>query len=127
MPIAERRPGSYRKTPWSKVTEASRSATGRWGRSRSPGSPAPGLPLATPRPKGCSPPERLEVAATCTLDRVDGVFKITTVVLQVRRRVSGLDAEGLQTAAERAHEICPVSNALRGNVDIRVNASLREA
>jgi osmotically inducible protein OsmC len=83
--------------------------------------------LATPRPKGCSPPERLEVAATCTLDRVDGVFKITTVVLQVRRRVSGLDAEGLQTAAERAHEICPVSNALRGNVDIRVNASLREA
>ena len=43
------------------------------------------------------------------------------MVLDVHGRVPGLDAEGFQNAAEQG---CPVSNALRGNVDIQVNASL---
>jgi osmotically inducible protein OsmC len=67
-------------------------------------------------------PEELHVDATCTLDM--GSLKVTTVVLDVRGRVSGLDAEGFQNAAEQAEQACPVSNALRGNVDIQVNASL---
>jgi len=51
-------------------------------------------------------------------------LKITSTVLDVRGKVSGLDAEGFQNAAEQAEQGCPVSNALRGNVDIQVNASL---
>ena len=50
--------------------------------------------------------------------------KITTMVLDVHGKVPGLDAEGFQNAAEQAEQGCPVSNALRGNVDIEVNVRL---
>jgi osmotically inducible protein OsmC len=67
-------------------------------------------------------PEELDINAVCTFD-VDQL-KITTMVLDVHGRVPGLDADGFQSAAEQADQGRPVSNALRGNVDIRVNASL---
>jgi osmotically inducible protein OsmC len=67
-------------------------------------------------------PEELNISAVCTFD-VDQV-KVTKMVLDVRGRVPGLDAEGFQNAAEQADQGCPVSNALRGNVDIQLNASL---
>ena len=67
-------------------------------------------------------PDELNVTATCTLDM--GSLKITTVVLDVHGRVSGLDAEGFRSATEEAEQACPVSNALRANVDIQLNASL---
>ena len=67
-------------------------------------------------------PEELNIDAVCTFD-ADQV-KITTMVLDIRGRVPGLDAEGFQNAAEQAEQGCPVSNALRGNVDMQVNASL---
>jgi osmotically inducible protein OsmC len=67
-------------------------------------------------------PEELNISAVCTFD-ADQV-KITTMVLDVRGRVPGLDAEGFQNAAEQGMQACPVSNALRGNVDFQLNASL---
>ena len=67
-------------------------------------------------------PEELNISDVCTFD-VDQV-KVTKMVLDVRGRVPGLDAEGFQSAAERGEEACPISNALRGNVDIQLNASL---
>ena len=67
-------------------------------------------------------PEELNVSAVCTFDADQ--LKVTTMVLDVRGRVPGLDAEGFQNAAEQANQGCPVSNALRGNVDIQLNASL---
>ncbi len=67
-------------------------------------------------------PEELNISAVCTFD-VDQV-KVTTIVLDVRGRVPGLDAEGFQNAADQAEQGCPVSNALRGNVDVQVNATL---
>ena len=72
--------------------------------------------------EGGNEPEELNISAVCTFD-VDQV-KITTVVLDVRGRVPGLDAEGFQSAAEQAEQGCPVSNALRGNVDVQINATL---
>ena len=73
---------------------------------------------------GGTPPERLEITAVCTFD-VDNV-KVSSVDLDVRGRVAGLDAEGFQKAVEQGNQGCPVSNALRGNVEIRINASLDE-
>jgi lipoyl-dependent peroxiredoxin len=67
-------------------------------------------------------PEELNISAVCTFDADQ--LKVTSSVLDVRGKVSGLDAEGFQNAAEQAEQGCPVSNALRGNVDIQVNASL---
>jgi lipoyl-dependent peroxiredoxin len=67
-------------------------------------------------------PEELNISAVCTFD-IDQV-KVTKMVLDVRGRVPGLDAEGFQSAAEQGEQGCPISNALRGNVDIQLNASL---
>jgi osmotically inducible protein OsmC len=67
-------------------------------------------------------PEELNISAVCTFD-VDQV-KVTKMVLDVRGRVPGLDAEEFQNAAEQGEQGCPISNALRGNVDIQLNASL---
>ena len=67
-------------------------------------------------------PEELDISAVCTFDADQ--LKITTMVLDVHGKVPGLDAEGFQSAAEQAEQGCPVSNALRGNVDIQLNVSL---
>jgi len=67
-------------------------------------------------------PDELNISAVCTFDADQ--LKVTTMVLDIRGRVPGLDAEGFQDAAEQANQGCPVSNALRGNVDILLNASL---
>jgi osmotically inducible protein OsmC len=72
--------------------------------------------------EGGTPPERLEITAVCTFD-VDNV-KISSVDLDIRGHVPGIDAEDFQNAIGQAEQGCPVSNALRGNVEIRVNASL---
>jgi lipoyl-dependent peroxiredoxin len=72
--------------------------------------------------EGGTPPERLEIRAVCTFD-VDNV-KVSGVDLDIRGHVPDIDAEGFQSAVEQADQGCPVSNALRGNVEIRVNASL---
>jgi lipoyl-dependent peroxiredoxin len=71
-----------------------------------------------------TPPTRLNVTATATFDRVNGAAKITTLDLQVRGQVPGLDQAGFAEAARKAEQGCPVSNALRGNVDIRLTAQL---
>jgi lipoyl-dependent peroxiredoxin len=68
------------------------------------------------------PPDRLTVSAACTLDEVDGAPRITTVELAVRAEVPGLAPAELERAVGRAADLCPVSNALRGNVEISVRS-----
>lgn len=74
-----------------------------------------------------TPPERVAVDAACTLDEVDGAPKITSVELTVRARVPGLERPAFDDAVERAAALCPVSNALRDNVEIAVQAELEQA
>ena len=71
-----------------------------------------------------TPPQRLTVAAACTLDEVDGAPRITTVELTVHASVESLDAAGLEQSVAKAADLCPVSNALRGNVAISVAGQL---
>ena len=68
--------------------------------------------------------ERLHVNATCTFEQVEGGFKVSTMVLDVRGKVPGLDQASFEKAAQAAGQGCPVSNALRNNVAISVNAQL---
>src|SRR5215212_1380864 len=63
-----------------------------------------------------TPPERVAVSAACTLGEVEGVPRITTVEVTVRVQVPGLEAAVLKGIVGRAADLCPVSNALRGNV-----------
>ncbi len=71
-----------------------------------------------------TPAERLTVDATCTVEQVGGGFKVSTMVLDVRGKVPGLDQVGFEQTAQQAEQGCPVSNALRNNVAIHVNAQL---
>ena len=74
-----------------------------------------------------TPPERLAVTAACTLDEVDGAPRVTSVDLSVRAVVPGLDAEKFERMVGRAEDLCPVSNALHGNVRISVRHELEGA
>jgi lipoyl-dependent peroxiredoxin len=69
-----------------------------------------------------TPPERLAVSAACTLDELAGAPRITTVELTVRAQVPGLEAVTLERMVGRAADLCPVSNALRGNVKMNVRS-----
>ena len=71
-----------------------------------------------------TPPEHLTVSATCALEQRHDGFKITSVDLDVSGYASGIDQHGFQEAVQRAAGLCPVSNALKGNVDISWQARL---
>jgi lipoyl-dependent peroxiredoxin len=72
-----------------------------------------------------TPPERLHVVATVSLDpRQGGGVEVTKSALEVTGTVPGLDQAGFQAAAERGEQACPISNALRDNVQITVTATL---
>jgi len=71
-----------------------------------------------------TPPEKLEVSATSSFDKLDAGFKITRMELDVQGRVTGIDSTTFEQAARQAEQGCPVSNALRGNVEISVEARL---
>lgn len=70
------------------------------------------------------PPERLQIGATCRLELGEGGLRITEVGLEVRGSVPGLDEQEFVRIAREAEQSCPVSNALRGNVEIDLDAAL---
>lgn len=65
-------------------------------------------------------PELIEVQATCTFEPPT----ITAVDLAVVAVVPGADEAAFREALTAAEGSCPVSNALRGSVEIRVNGRL---
>jgi lipoyl-dependent peroxiredoxin len=67
---------------------------------------------------------RVSTTATCTLSFIDGAPRITSMKLVVRAVVPGLDQAGFVAAAEEAKNGCPVSNALKGNVALELDAKL---
>ena len=68
-------------------------------------------------------PESITTEAACTVEKVGQGFKITTIELRTRARVTGLDEAKFQEAAQNAKNGCPVSQALAG-VDIKLDATL---
>jgi osmotically inducible protein OsmC len=71
-----------------------------------------------------SKPESLDVSATVTFDRVGDGFKVVSSALDVRGKVPGIDQAKFAEAAEAAKNGCPISGALKGNVELSVNATL---
>ena len=67
-----------------------------------------------------TPPDSLEVTATCAFEKKGDAFGVTRMDIAVRGVVPGLDEAGFQEAARGAEQGCPISNAIRGNVDIRL-------
>ena len=70
-------------------------------------------------------PQQLNVTAVCTLDQVEGGLKVTESALTVSGTVEGdIDQSEFQDLAVKGELGCPVSNALRNNVNVTVNATL---
>jgi lipoyl-dependent peroxiredoxin len=70
------------------------------------------------------PPQRLEVTATATFDKVGEAWKVTTMEIEVVGTVPGIAANDFEAAAKAASEGCPISGALKGNVAVSVRARL---
>lgn len=71
-----------------------------------------------------TPPQKLEVETTVTFDRQDAGWRVVSSALTVRGWVRGTDAARFRQAAEAAKEGCPISQALKGNVALSVEATL---
>jgi osmotically inducible protein OsmC len=68
-----------------------------------------------------TPPERLEATASVEFVPGEGV---TSSHIVVSGHVPGADESAFAAAADAAGEGCPISGALKGNVEITVDATL---
>src|SRR3954465_14815115 len=72
--------------------------------------------------KNGTPPTSVETKAACTVEKVGEGFGITKMALDVRAVVPNLDDAKFQEIAKATKDGCPVSKALKGNVDITLTA-----
>ena len=82
------------------------------------------MALSNALSEGGHEPERLDVTATVSFDMVDGAPTVTQSVLTVRGKVPGIDEDDFLAAARDAEQNCPVSRAIKGNVEISLDAQL---
>jgi osmotically inducible protein OsmC len=69
-------------------------------------------------------PEKLDVEAVATFLKVEAGWRLTTMALSVTGSVPGMSSDEFAEAAAAAKDGCPVSNALKGNVEITAEAIL---
>ena len=70
-------------------------------------------------------PQSLDVSARVGFDpKVGGGFEVSFSELTVKGNVPGISAEEFQEAVDQAAEGCPISQALKGNVQITAEAEL---
>ena len=75
--------------------------------------------------KAGAPPQRLEVAAEVSFEQGAGGWRVASSRITVRGSVEGIEADQYRELAEDAKENCPISQALRGNVELSVEATLQ--
>jgi lipoyl-dependent peroxiredoxin len=74
--------------------------------------------------KNGTPPTSIDTTARCTVEKVSDSWTITKIQLDVRVKVPNVDDATLQRIASDAKTGCPVSRALKGNVDVQLTATL---
>ncbi len=74
--------------------------------------------------KNGTPPAKLDTKVVITFAKGDAGWKIATSTITVKGDVPGIDLDTFKALAEDAKDNCPVSAALKGNVDLVVDASL---
>jgi osmotically inducible protein OsmC len=65
-------------------------------------------------------PTSIETKALCVLEPIDGGFTIAKMQLTVKGDVPSIDKAQFEQLAHEAEKTCPVSNALRGRVEIEL-------
>jgi osmotically inducible protein OsmC len=76
--------------------------------------------------KAGTPAVLVETRAACTVEKVGDAFRVTRMALTVRGKVPGVTAAQFAQAAEAAKQGCPISNALKGNMEITLDARLEQ-
>ena len=76
--------------------------------------------------KAGTPPEHLHTEAEVTFDKVGDAWKVVSSRLIVIGKVPGCSDDDFTRLAEDAKENCPISAALRGNVELTVEPTLEE-
>jgi len=74
--------------------------------------------------RASTPPDRLDVSAEVTFDKLDAGWRVVSSALTVRGWVPGSNAADFIAAAEATRDGCPISQALIGNVALSVEATL---
>jgi lipoyl-dependent peroxiredoxin len=69
-------------------------------------------------------PTSVETKADCSIEKQGEGFKITRIALHTRAAVPNVDPAKFQAIAQATKEGCPVSSALKGNVQIELDAQL---
>ena len=69
-------------------------------------------------------PTSVETKADCTIEKQGEGCKITRMMLHTCAAVPGVDPAKFQSIAQATKEGCPVSTALKGNVQIDLDAKL---
>jgi osmotically inducible protein OsmC len=71
-----------------------------------------------------TPPEHLHVEAEVAFDQVGDAWTVTTSRITVVGHVDGISEADFAAAADDAKDGCPISRALKGNVELSVEATL---
>jgi osmotically inducible protein OsmC len=82
------------------------------------------MALAFALEKEGHPATSVQTKADCTIEKQGEGFKITRMMLNVQAAVPGIDAAKFQSIAQATKEGCPVSTALKGNVQLDIDAKL---
>jgi osmotically inducible protein OsmC len=73
-----------------------------------------------------TPPEHLHVEAEVTFDKVGEGWKVVSSKLIVLGRVPGCSRDEFNRLADAAKDGCPISSALKGNVELSVEPTLED-
>ena len=74
--------------------------------------------------KAGTPPTRLEVQVRISADKLESGFTVQRSDIVVRGMVPGATQESFAAAAAEAKDGCPISKALKGNIEMSVEATL---
>ena len=82
------------------------------------------MSLSSTLAKNGFPPKRLAVTAVATFDKVDDKWRVTKMALGVSGEIEGIEQAKFEELAKLAKDACPISNALKNNVEITLTAVL---
>jgi osmotically inducible protein OsmC len=73
-----------------------------------------------------TPPDHMHVEAEVTFDKVGDAWTVVSSHLTLLATVPGISDADFEAAAANAKDNCPISRALRGNVELSVDPTLED-
>ncbi|HET9457093.1 MAG TPA: OsmC family peroxiredoxin [Candidatus Limnocylindrales bacterium] len=76
--------------------------------------------------KAGTPPTRVDVTVAVTGDKLDAGWTVLAAAITVKGQAPDATEASFREAAEKAKDGCPISKALKGNVELSVEATLED-